>query len=88
MNTSDSGPAHQAGEAGPRAPSGAARLFPKVTFGLGAAVLAGVVVVSVPPVPLAARAAGQPVMATTAGLGPAINAVGASAIETTCCGNT
>jgi len=75
------------GETGHRAPSGAARLLPKVTFGLGAAVLAGVVIVSVPTVPPAARSAGQPVVATTAGLGAPLNAVGASELETTCCGN-
>lgn len=59
--------------------SGKARLLPKVTFGLGAAVLAGVVVVTVPT---------APAVPTTAGLGAVINAItGNSLFQTTCCGS-
>lgn len=73
--------------------SSMAALFPKVTFGLSAAVLAGVMVVTVPGVPdalgaqSATGAATQQVM-TTAGLGAVINAAaGITPYETTCCGN-
>jgi hypothetical protein len=63
MNEDDNSVAHQAGMA---------RLLPKATFGLGAAVLAGVAVVTVP-APAAAGAAGT--VTTTAALGAVINAV-------------
>ena len=65
--------------------TGKALLLPKVTFGLGAAVLAGVVVVTVPAAPVAVGAAGT--VTTTAALGAAINAVTGNGIfQTTCCG--
>jgi hypothetical protein len=44
MTENDNSVAHQAGKAGEQRSSGRVRLLPKVTFGLGAAVLAGVVV--------------------------------------------
>ena len=76
---------HQTGELEERRSSGKVRLLPKVTFGLGAAVLAGVVVVTVPAAPTAAGAAGN--VTTTAGLGAVINAVTGNGIfQTTCCG--
>ena len=75
-----------AGELDERPPRGLARLLPTVTFGLSAAVLAGVVVVTVPAAPSTAGQAAPQVM-TTAGLGAVINVVtGSAARETTCCG--
>jgi len=73
-----------------RQPSSMARLFPKVTFGLGAAVLTGVMVVTVPVAPVGASATSAPSqrITTTVGLGAVINAVaGSTAYETTCCGD-
>jgi hypothetical protein len=67
--------------------SGMARLLPRVTFGLSAAVLAGVVAVSIP-VAGTADGTGPQVVVTTAGLNAAINAVaGPATKETTCCGD-
>lgn len=75
----------QAGELDELRSSGRARLLPRVTFGLGAAVLAGVVVVTVPAAPTAAGAAGT--VTTTVGLGAVINGVTGNGIfQTTCCG--
>jgi hypothetical protein len=75
----------QTGELEERRSSGKVRLLPKVTFGLSAAVLAGVVVVTVPAAPTATVAAGT--LTTTAGLGAVINAVTGNGIfQTTCCG--
>lgn len=65
------------------------RLIPKVTFGLGAAILAGVVVVSVAP-SASAGAAGAERVVTTGALSGAINAaggVGMAGAQTTCCGD-
>jgi hypothetical protein len=74
------------GELDERQRRGMIRLLPKVTFGLSAAVLAGVVVVTVPAAPSAVGEAAPQVM-TTAGLGAVINVVtGSAARETTCCG--
>lgn len=68
--------------------SGKVRLLPKVTFGLGAAVLAGAVVVTVPAAPVAAGAAGTGTVTVTVGLGAVINAVtGTGMSQTTCCGD-
>jgi hypothetical protein len=102
MSRSDNDMRHWAADAGRRPASGAAWLLPKVTFGLGTAVLAGVVVVSVPAAPAFLTSADAPTVTaaravapsgvghqviTTAGLGAAINAVAVSlARETTCCG--
>jgi hypothetical protein len=62
-----------------------ARLFPKVTFGLGAAVLAGVMVVLVPAEAHPNVPAGGHVI-TTIALDAVINAAaGIAAYETTCC---
>jgi hypothetical protein len=62
-------------------------LLPKVTFGLGAAALAGAMVVTVPAAPAAAGAAGSVTVTVTVGLGAAINAVSATGLSiTTCCG--
>jgi hypothetical protein len=73
------------GEAEEQRSPAKARLLPKVTFGLGAAVLAGVVVVSVPTAPAATGATGS--VTTTVGLGAVINAVTGNGIfQTTCCG--
>jgi hypothetical protein len=66
-------------------PSSGARLLPHVTFGVGAAILAGVMVVSVPVTPPAAGAATQRAV-TTAALGAAINVAGIHTALTTCCG--
>jgi hypothetical protein len=102
MSRSDNDIQHRAADAGRRPPPGAAWLLPKVTFGLGTAVLAGVVVVSVPASPALLTRADAPAVTavravvpagvghqviTTVGLGAAINAVAVSvARETTCCG--
>jgi hypothetical protein len=62
-----------------------AGLLPKVTFGLGAAALAGAMVVTVPAASATTGAAGS--VAVTVGLGAAINAVSATGLSiTTCCG--
>jgi hypothetical protein len=63
------------------------RLIPKVTFGLGTAILAGVVVVSVAPSASAALTGVERVM-TTAALGAGINAASGASLagpESTCC---
>ncbi len=76
---------HQTSKAEEQRSPGKVGLLPKVTFGLGAAVLAGVAVVSVPAAPTATGTAAT--VTTTAGLGSAINAVTGNAIFlTTCCG--
>lgn len=62
--------------------SGPARLVPKVTFGLGVAVLTGLAVVPITPRP-AASAAEHAVVTTS--LSPAINELGPFP-WTTCCG--
>jgi hypothetical protein len=86
MTENDNSVAQQTSNAGEQRSSGKARLLPKVTFGLGAAVLAGVVVVTVPVTTTAVGAAGT--LTTTAGLGAAINAVTGNGIfQTTCCGD-
>jgi hypothetical protein len=85
MTANENSGAHQSGELEEQRLSGRVRLLPKVTFGLGAAVLAGVVVVTVPTAPTAAGAAGT--VTTTVGLGAVINAVTGNGIfQTTCCG--
>jgi hypothetical protein len=89
MTENENSAEYQAGELEERRPSGKVRLLPKVTFGLGTAVLAGVVVVSVPTTTTATApatgAAGA--VATTVGLGAVINAVTGNGIfQTTCCG--
>ena len=85
MTENENSGEHQSGELEERRLSGKIRLLPKVTFGLGAAVLAGVVVVTVPAAPTATGAAGT--LTTTAGLGAVINAVTGNGIsQTTCCG--
>jgi hypothetical protein len=64
-----------------RRAAAAGRLLPMVTFGLGAAALAGVVIVPGP-----ASGAGGHVM-TTAALSSAISELAAPAVsDTTCCG--
>jgi hypothetical protein len=76
----------QAKEAGhPRGAVGAARLIPAVTFGLRAAVLAGVVLVSSPGLPQAAAAPGSAPVLTTMMLSNAASGMGLD--ETTCCSN-
>lgn len=62
--------------------SGPARLVPRVTFGLGVAVLAGLAVAPVTPGP--AASAPEHAVVTTS-LSPAINELGHSP-WTTCCG--
>lgn len=62
--------------------SGPARLVPKVTFGLGVAVLTGLSVVTVAPGPAAYGA--EPAV-TTITLGAAINAAMSPDTMTTCC---
>jgi hypothetical protein len=85
MTENENSGAHQIGELGEQRASGKVRLLPKVTFGLGAAVLAGVVVVTVPSASTVTGAAGS--VTTTVGLGAVINAVsGNSMFLTTCCG--
>ena len=85
MTENENSAQHQTGELEERPSSGKVRLLPKVTFGLGAAVLAGVVVVTVPTAPAVVGAAGT--VSTTAGLGAVINAVTGNGIfQTTCCG--
>jgi hypothetical protein len=64
------------------------RLIPKVTFGLGAAILAGVAVVSVAPGASAAALTGMERVMTTAALGAGINAASGASLagpESTCC---
>lgn len=101
MTRSDNDTQHRAADAGRRPSPGAAWLLPKVTFGLGTAVLAGVVVVSVPATPaflampdtsavtavwaVVPPAVGRQVIMTTAGLGAAINAAAVSAARETTC---
>jgi hypothetical protein len=67
---------------------GPARLLPKLSFGLSAAILAGVVVVAVAPVPSASAAGPGSVMAT-AGLSGAFDGPGGLAPttmqQTACC---
>jgi hypothetical protein len=85
MTDNKNGVERQTGELEERRSSGKLRLLPKVTFGLGAAVLAGVTVVTVPAAPTAAGA--TVTVTTTAGLGAVINAVTGNGIfQTTCCG--
>lgn len=74
----------EAGEFEKRRSVAKARLLPKVTFGLGAAVLAGVVVVTVPAASTTTGATGS--TTTTVGLGAVINAItGNGILQTTCC---
>ena len=74
---------HQTAKPGER--PGKVGLLPKVTFGLGAAALAGAMVVTVPAASATTGAAGS--VAVTVGLGAAINAVSATGLSiTTCCG--
>ena len=85
MTENENSVAHPTGELEERRSPGKVRLLPKVTFGLGAAVLAGVVVVTVPTASTATGATGT--VSTTAGLGAVINAVTGNGIfQTTCCG--
>ena len=78
---------HPTAKPGERRSPGRFGLLPKVTFGLGAAALAGAVVVTVPSAPAATGAAGGGTVTVTVGLGAAINAVtGTSVSITTCCG--
>lgn len=62
-----------------------ASLVPKVTFGLGVAVLTGVAVVTVPS---GHAATGVEYVVTTSALGAPINGagIGDAAAQTTCCG--
>ena len=70
---------------GDRHPVGRPPLIQKVAFGLGAAVLAGAVVVAIP-AGTTSRAAGRPLL-TSVSLSAAINSLaGEQAAETTCCG--
>jgi hypothetical protein len=86
MTGNENSAQRQAGRVEERQSSAMARLLPKVTFGLGAAVLAGVVVVTVPVAPSATGVTDHGVT-TTSGLGAAINAViGITPFQTTCCG--
>ena len=84
MTENENSAERQTGELDQRRQSARARLLPKVTFGLSAAVLALAVVVAVPIAPSAVGAAGQRVM-TTVGLDAVINSV-VSSPQTTCCG--
>jgi hypothetical protein len=61
------------------------QLIQKVAFGLGAAVLAGAVVVAIPAA-TPARAPGSGLVLTSVSLSAAINDVGADTPLTTCCG--
>jgi hypothetical protein len=74
-------------EPGGRA-DGTARLLPKLSFGLSAAILAGVVIVAVAPVP-SASAAGQGSVMATAGLNGAFDGPGGftptTMQQTACC---
>jgi hypothetical protein len=80
----DSRGAEQATD-GDRHPAGRPQLIQKVAFGLGAAVLAGAVVVAIP-AGTTSRAAGGLVL-TSVSLSAAINGfAGEHAAETTCCG--
>jgi len=69
-------------------PASGGRLLPKVTFGLSAAILAGVVVVAVTPAAPAGAAAPESVMAT-AGLSGAFGGPGGFSttlpMQTACC---
>ena len=86
MKETENSVAYRTGELAERRSSGKVRVLPRVTFGLGAALLAGVVVVTVSPAPTATGAAAT--VATTAGLGAAVNAVtGNGMLLTTCCGS-
>ena len=77
------GPSELTRDPGQSGAVGAARLVAAVTFGMRAAVLAGVILVSSPGLPQAASAeAGAPVVMTVA-LGGPIS--GVSLDETTCC---
>jgi hypothetical protein len=58
-----------------------ARLLPRVTFGLGAAVLAGVVVTS----PASAAIPGAAPVMTTATLGGAVSHLATGGDDTACC---
>jgi len=71
-----------------RRASGASRLLPTVSFGLRAAVLAGVVAVSLPAPGITSATAGRVVApaATTVALSGAINMV-SNNVNTTCCGS-
>jgi hypothetical protein len=86
MTGNENSVTRQTGELADQRPPGRAGLLPKVTFGLGAAVLAGVVTVAVPAAAPAAASAGGSV-SVTVGLGAVINAVtGTGLAQTTCCG--
>jgi hypothetical protein len=90
MTENENSAARQHGNPEVRRPSGHGRLLPKVTFGLGAAVLAGAVAVTVPAAPAAAAAAGSATgtVTVTVGLGAVINVVaGTGMLQTTCCGS-
>jgi hypothetical protein len=81
----DSHVAEQATD-GDRHQAGRPQLIQKVAFGLGAAVLAGAVVVAIPAGTTSRAAAGGPVL-TSVSLSAAINGfAGEHAAETTCCG--
>ena len=86
MTENESSAEHQTAKPEERRSSVKVGLLPKVTFGLGAAVLAGAVAVTVPTAPAATGAART--VTVTVGLGAAINAVtGTSVAMTTCCGD-
>ncbi len=86
MTENESSVEHQTAKPEERRSSGQVGLLPKVTFGLGAAVLAGAMVVTVPTAPAATGAART--VTVTVGLGAAINALtGTSVSMTTCCGD-
>jgi len=89
MTENENRAAHQNGDLAERRSGGRARLLPQVTFGLGAAVLAGAVAVTVPAASAAGPAAGgaSGTVTVTVGLGAVINAVaGTGMLQTTCCG--
>ncbi|HEX4833574.1 MAG TPA: hypothetical protein VH478_21060 [Trebonia sp.] len=75
----------QPATAADRSPAGRPLLIQKVAFGLGAAVLAGAVVVAIP-AGATTRAAGGEHVLTSVSLGAAISGVSGDATETTCCG--
>jgi hypothetical protein len=85
MTENEKSAADQNAQPGERRSPGKAGLLPKVTFGLGTAVLAGAVAVAGPAAPAATGAAGTATV--TVGLGAVINAItGTGMAQTTCCG--
>ena len=87
MSCNTNGAPGQRGEQKGGRTAAAARLVPKVSFGLSAAILAGVVIATVSPGPSASTPGSEGVM-VTAGLSGVINGAGGNTpvtMQTACC---